>query len=179
MVVWLTGLSGAGKTTIAEAVVRLIRPGLPGLVLIDGDVIRELFGAGLGFDVEARKMQIGRIQRLALFLSSQDVPVIVSALYASPDLLRWNRSNLPGYFEVYVDTPLATVVARDTKGIYIKARGCDFPNVVGLDIPWLAPLDPDMIVYTVGSTPEAIAVQIIAAVPRLRSANALTANAGK
>ncbi len=170
MVVWLAGLSGAGKTTIAEAIVSVIKPALPGLVLIDGDVIRELFGAGLGFEEDARKEQIGRIQRLALFLARQNVPVIVAALYANPDLLQWNRANLPGYFEVYVDTPLATVEARDTKGLYSKARRGDLLHIVGLDIPWHAPRNPDMVVHSVGTTPESIALKIIEAVPQLGAA---------
>lgn len=170
MVVWLTGISGAGKTTIAEAIARQAKPVLPSLTMVDGDVIRDLFGAGLGFDEESRKVQIGRIQRLALFLARQELPVIVAALYAHPELLAWNRENLPGYFEVYVDTPLATVEARDTKGLYSKARSGEVTNVIGLDLPWHAPRNPDMVVQTVGTTPEALADRIISAVPRLRSA---------
>jgi adenylylsulfate kinase len=171
MVVWLTGLSGAGKTTIAEAIVRVVKPSLPSLVLIDGDVIRDLFGAGLGFDEDARKLQIGRIQRLAQFLAHQNVPVIVSALYSNPELMGWNRENLPDYFEIYVDTPLETVVARDTKGLYSKAQAGELLNVVGIDIPWHIPRTPDMVVSTLEVTPEFTARKIIEAVPLLRSIN--------
>lgn len=167
MIVWLTGLSGAGKSTVAEAIVRVAKPNVSGLVLIDGDVIRDLFGAGLGFDEDARKQQIGRIQRLALFLARQDIPVIVAALYSHPDLMQWNRDHLPGYFEVYVDTPLATVMARDTKRLYSKAQVGEVSHVVGIDIPWHIPRNPDMIVHTDDNTPEAIARKIIEAVPRL------------
>lgn len=170
MVVWLTGLSGAGKTTIAEAIVITVKPRLPALVLIDGDVIRDLFGAGLGFDEESRKLQIGRIQRLALFLAHQNVTVVVAALYSHPDLLRWNRENLPGYFEVYVDTPLATVEARDTKGLYSKARAGEIQYVIGLDLPWNVPESPNMVVHSTTDTPAAIANKIIQSVPRLAAA---------
>lgn len=169
MVVWLTGLSGAGKSTIADAMVCLVKPLVPSLVLIDGDVIRDLFGAGLGFDEEARKLQIGRIQRLALFLARQEIPVIVSALYSHPELMEWNRTELPGYFEVYVDTPLATVMARDTKGLYAKAKAGELLNVVGVDIPWHVPRNPDMVATTVGVTPATIARRIVEAAPRLSS----------
>ena len=167
MVVWLTGLSGAGKTTIAEAMVRVVKPRLPELVLVDGDVIRDLFGAGLGFDEDARKQQIGRIQKLSLFLARQNIPVIVAALYSNPELLDWNRINLPGYFEIYVDTPLATVEQRDTKGLYSKARAGQMKHVVGMDVPWHAPESPDMVVRSTGETPESIATTIIQSVPRL------------
>ncbi len=170
MVVWLTGLSGAGKTTISEEIVRVAKPHLPELVLVDGDVIRDLFGAGLGFDEEARKLQIGRIQRLALFLARQNIPAIVAALYSNPDLLHWNRINLPGYFEIYVDTPLSTMEERDTKGLYSKARAGEVKHVVGIDVPWHAPESPDMVVSSIGETPEFIAAKIIRAVPRLAMA---------
>lgn len=167
MVVWLTGLSGAGKSSIADVIMRLAKPHLPGLVLIDGDVIRDLFGAGLGFDEDARKIQIGRIQRLALFLARQEIPVVVSALYSHPDLMKWNRDHLPGYFEVYVDTPLDTVISRDTKSLYSRALAGDLQYVVGVDIPWHAPTNPDLAVKTAGYTPEAVARKIVEAVPTL------------
>jgi adenylylsulfate kinase-like enzyme len=170
MVVWLTGLSGAGKTTIAEEIVRIAKPCLPELVLVDGDVIRDLFGAGLGFDEGARKQQIGRIQRLALFLARQNMSVIVAALYSDSALLQWNRINLPEYFEVYVDTPLATVEERDSKGLYSKARAGEVQHVVGIDIPWHTPKSPDMVVCSTGESPNSIAIQIIRAVPQLAAA---------
>lgn len=173
MVVWLTGLSGAGKTTIAEAMLCVVKPCLPSLVLIDGDVIRDLFGAGLGFDEEARKLQIGRIQRLAQFLDRQNIPVIVSALYSNPELMDWNRKNLSEYFEIYIDTPLETVIARDTKGLYSRARAGKLLHVVGLDIPWHIPVSPDMVVSSAGVAPEFIAQEIIKAVPHLHSAIAI------
>lgn len=173
MVLWLTGLSGAGKTTIAEAILRVVKPCLPSLVLIDGDVVRDLFGAGLGFDEEARKLQIGRIQRLAQLLDRQNIPVIVSALYSSPELMDWNRKNLSEYFEIYIDTPLETVIERDTKGLYSKARAGELLHVVGLDVPWHVPKSPNMVVSSVGVAPEFLAREIIKAVPRLHSATVI------
>lgn len=169
MVVWLTGLSGAGKSSIADVIMRLTKPYLPGLVLIDGDVIRELFGAGLGFDEDSRKIQIGRIQRLAQFLARQEIPVIVTALYSNPELMQWNRAHLPGYFEVYIDTSLDTVISRDTKGLYSRALKGELQYVVGLDIAWHVPTSPDLAVQTVGATPEDIAREIVKAVPWLNS----------
>ncbi len=178
MVVWLTGISGAGKSTIADVIVRVAKPKLPNLVLIDGDVIRDLFGAGLGYHEDARKEQIGRIQRLALFLSRQKIPVIVAALYSNPELMQWNREHFPDYFEVYVDTPLDVVKTRDTKGLYAKSRESTAPNVVGIDIPWHAPSNPDMVVQTVEVTPESIAEKIISAVPVLSSLGLQNINSG-
>ena len=170
MVLWLTGLSGAGKSTIADEIIRIVKPNLPSLVLIDGDVVRNLFGADLGFEEAARKIQIARLQQLAQFLSKQNIPVIVSALYSDPDLMQWNLDHLSGYFEVYVDTPLETVMSRDTKGLYAKAKSGNLLNVVGVDIPWHIPENPHLVIKTVKLTPEAIAYKIIDLVPVLKSA---------
>jgi adenylyl-sulfate kinase len=169
--VWLTGVSGAGKTTIAEAIYRKLKPAIPELVLIDGDTIRELFGAGLGFHEAARHEQISRIQRLARLLSGNGLVVLVAALYSHPKLLAWNRENISGYFEVYIRASMALVQRRDVKQIYAKAIAGTMPNVVGLDIPWHAPERPDLVIDAdEGATPEQNATRVIAAVPRLRAA---------
>jgi len=163
MVIWLTGLSGAGKTTIAEAIVALAAASANNkIVLIDGDVVRKLFGSNLGFDEDSRKLQIGRIQRLAHWISHQNISVVVAALYAHPELLLWNRNNLPGYFEVYVDTPFHIIESRDSKGLYKKARDGKLDNVVGLDIPWHVPQEPDYVVSSDGTLPpDQIAANIL------------------
>lgn len=171
MVIWLTGLSGAGKTTIAEAMVAMLRPHIPQLVLVDGDVIRELFGASLGYEESARQEQIGRIQRLSGWLSSQGQTVVVAALYAHPDLLAWNRDNLPGYFEVYVKAPMSLLRERDSKGLYVGADSGQIPNVVGVDIPWRAPQQPDMVIDASRvELPLDLAMRIVRQIPDLAHA---------
>ena len=170
-VIWLTGISGAGKTTIANAIAEKVSGQLPELVLIDGNVIRDLFGASLGFHEEARVEQISRIQRMAKFLAEQGQCVLVSALYSNPELMQWNRDNLPGYFEVLIDASLALVQERDPRGLYAKAAAEDMPNIVGLDIPWHKPEMSDMVLDpTTGDSPETMASRIISTVPRLARA---------
>ena len=154
--------------------VGILKPTVPNIVLIDGDVIRDLFGKGLGFNEDARKVQIRRIQSLSLFLARQDIALIVAALYSHPELMLWNRNMLPGYFEVYVDTPLETVMARDTKGLYSEAKAGRQSNIVGVDIPWHIPLNPDMVVRTEDIEPIVIARRIIGAVPGLMSFKVLS-----
>lgn len=141
--VWITGLSGAGKTTLALALIRRLRP-LGRAILVDGDQVRALFGDDLGHDEASRRIQIGRVQRLARWLADQGQTVVVAALYCHPDLLAWNRAHLPGYFEVYLNMPISFVSARDAKGIY--AAGGAGRNIVGMDIPWHEPGAPDYVV---------------------------------
>lgn len=167
MVIWLTGLSGAGKSTIAADFIKLVKPRLPALVLIDGDVIRTIFGSDLTYAECDRQKQINRIQNIAKFLNDQSIPVIVTALYSNPQLLQWNRENLLGYYEVYINTPFNTVVERDVKGIYQSIGTAIKPNIVGFDIPWQEPKSPDLIIDTVESQPYACSQKIINSVPGL------------
>lgn len=168
MVIWITGLSGAGKTTLSAALARLLKPHLPELVLIDGDVVRELFGSDLDYSEASRRRQIQRIQRLATWLEGQGCVAMVAALYASPDLLEWNRANFDSYCEVYIEAPIDFLRARDAKGLYAKAAAGQMPDVVGIDIPWHIPQRPDFRVdATRRESPDAIAHRIVAEFPQL------------
>jgi adenylylsulfate kinase len=171
MVIWFTGLSGAGKTTVCEALHRALKPRLPELVVLDGDAVRAAFDDGLGYSEADRVIQIGRLQRLARMLSGQGLVVLVAAVYANPELLGWNRLNIPEYFEVYMEASLATVMRRDAKGFYRRAADGEMKNVVGLDIPWVPPRAPDMVVDADHpEPPDAIAKRVIDAIPRLARA---------
>lgn len=161
--IWITGISGAGKTTLAKALVDVLQ-GVVHPVLIDGDQIRALYGSDLGYDEKSRRVQIGRMQRLAKWLSDQGHVVVVAALYSHPELMQWNRENLKGYFEVYLDMPLAEVRNRDSKGLYIAAFGGQVINVVGVDIEWHEPLEPDLVFRLADvDRPENMARSVLAA----------------
>jgi len=170
MVIWITGLSGAGKTTLCDAIIARIKPALPTLVRLDGDVIRAVFGGGLGYSEPERVIQIERIQALAHELDKQGFDVLVAALYAHPDLLAMNRAKFSSYYEVYLDTGLDVVTKRDSKGLYARAVRGEEANVVGVDIPWHAPDTPDIVLDGAGLSPEALANQVIQAVPVLLNA---------
>jgi adenylylsulfate kinase len=173
MVIWFTGLSGAGKSTACEALHRALKGRLPELVVLDGDAVREAFADGLGHTEADRMVQVGRLQRLARMLSAQGLVVLVAAVYANPDLFRWNRLHIPEYVEVYVQASLDTVRHRDVKGLYRRADVGEVRDVVGLDIPWRAPEAPDIVVDADRpEPPDAIAKRIIDAVPRLARAMA-------
>jgi len=144
MIVWITGISGSGKTTIAKALVKKLKPKIPHLFNVDGDEVRELFGEDLGYTERDRMIQIKRIQRLCHLLEKQNQVVIASALYSNKDLLKWNRENFSEYYEIYLNAPLALVKERDVKGLYKKYENGDEKNIIGLDIPWHEPKNPDL-----------------------------------
>jgi len=162
VVIWITGISAAGKTTICDAIWAKIKPKLPHLTVLDGDVVRDVFGNDLGYKEESRVKQIQRIQSLAKMMSDQGLIVLVAALYSHPDLLRWNRENLTNYLEVYLDAPLDLVKSRDPKGLYAKVAAGEMKDVVGIDIPWHAPQSPDIKIDALtGESPDEVADKII------------------
>jgi len=169
-VIWVTGLSGSGKTTLCNAICGLVKKNLPELVVLDGEAIRAAFGSDLGYMEPDRITQLKRLQNTAMLLADQDMVVIVAALYAHPQMLKWNRANLRDYFEVYLDASLDTVRRRDIKGLYAGADSGKIKNVVGVDIPWYPPEVPDLILdENIEEDAESLAQRVIAAVPHLAS----------
>ena len=144
MIIWITGISGAGKTTLALEVLKKLRNKHKNVVSLDGDIVRDLFENNLNYDINSRITQIKRLQKLSLFLQSQNIIVVVSALYSSANLLRWNRKNFKSYFEIYLDASLDLVIKRDVKGLYKKFKEGKEKNIVGIDIPWNPPLNFDL-----------------------------------
>ncbi len=168
MVIWITGVSGAGKSTLSNALARLLKPCVPELVQLDGDEIRALFGAALSFEENDRIEQIRRIQRLAKLLDGQGMMVLAAALYGHPDLFAWNRENFSDYCEIYIEAPLELVQRRDPKQLYFKAANGEMPNVVGIDIPWHAPEQPDFrIDACLEENPDSLALKIARLLPQL------------
>jgi cytidine diphosphoramidate kinase len=144
-VIWVTGLSGAGKTTLCAALRDAMQPQPDGLVMLDGDVVRETFGGDLGYDEADRVRQIQRMQRMARMLANQRLTVLVAALYSNPELLAWNRAHLPGYVEVYLRASVQALARRDSKGLYAACARGEMTNVVGVDIPFTPPSRPDVV----------------------------------
>ena len=168
MVIWITGISGSGKTTISLALSAILKPRLPQLILIDGDAVRELYGNDLDHSEASRFVQITRLRNLAHFVSAQGQIAVVAALYSHPELLAENRRLFADYFEVYLQASLDLVEQRDSKGLYAKARSGLMQNVVGLDIPWNPPDKPDMVLSAdSGYSPHEMAESILRHHPTL------------
>ena len=151
MVVWLIGLSGAGKTTLAEQIVHDANKDNLKTVLIDGDVIREIFNNDLGYSREDRLKNAQRVCQLSKFLSDQNINVVCAILSIFPETRLWNKKNIDNYYEVFIDTPIETLVKRDSKGLYSKFQRGEISNVAGMDIDFPIPEDPDLIINNNGS----------------------------
>jgi cytidine diphosphoramidate kinase len=146
MVIWIIGLSGTGKTTLATQVVERIRQQNGKVVLLDGDVIRTLFGNDVDHTVEGRRRNAERLSVLSKFLADQGIHVVAAVLSIFPEWRRWNRENIPGYTEVYIKASMETLHRRDIKNLYGRAARGEIVNVVGVDIPFPEPENPDLVI---------------------------------
>jgi sulfate adenylyltransferase len=154
--IWFTGLSGAGKSTTAEVLTVLLLEHGRQVTLLDGDVVRTHLSQGLGFSKEDRDTNIRRIGFVAAEIVRHGGVAICAAV--SPYRVTRNSvRDLVGadhFVEVFVDTPLEVCEARDTKGMYAKARRGEVTNFTGIDDPYESPLHPELTLETVMHTPE-------------------------
>jgi adenylylsulfate kinase len=142
--VWLTGLSGAGKTTIANALcAELLVHGFR-VELLDGDVVRKNLCSDLGFTKEDRNENIRRIGFVAELLTRNGMIVVVSAISPYRQARAEVRAKIGSYLEVFVNTPLDICEQRDPKGLYKKARTGEITHFTGIDDPYEAPLAPEI-----------------------------------
>ena len=146
MIVWLIGLSGAGKTTVGQALHDRLKAERPGMVFLDGDILREVWGDDVGHTIEGRRLNAHRISHLCRLLDQQGIDVIAAVLSMFPDWQAWNRANFEHYFEVFLDVPMATLRARDSKCLYARAERGDLKNVVGIDLKFPQPANPDLVI---------------------------------
>ena len=154
MVIWIIGISGAGKSTLAEAIEEKISNDVKNLIILDGDVIREVFQNDLGYTINDRRINANRISRLSKFLDDQGIHVLCPILSIFNDSQVWNRKNIKNYYQVFIDTPLESVVDRDAKGIYSKFEKKEIIGVVGMDIDFPRPVGNDLIIQNTKSKEE-------------------------
>tara|TARA_B100000519_G_C14015355_1_gene330753 strand:+ start:38 stop:553 length:516 start_codon:yes stop_codon:yes gene_type:complete len=146
MVIWIIGLSGAGKTTLAKQIVEKTRAHGKDIVLIDGDVIRDLFNNDLGYSLKDRFKNAERISMLCKFLDDQGIDVVCAILSLFPESRTWNREYIKNYYEVYIEAPMDQLVKRDYKGLYKKFEKGKLKNVAGMDIEFTPPENSDLLI---------------------------------
>lgn len=163
-VLWFTGLSGSGKSTVANAVESLLFSNQNHSYLLDGDNVRHGLNQDLSFNEQDRVENIRRIGEVAKLFT--DSGLIVLSAFISPfqsDRQRVRDLFEDGQFiEVFVDTPLEVCEQRDPKGLYKKARAGDIKNFTGLDSPYEAPESPEIHLNTTESTLEQLAEEVVA-----------------
>ena len=159
-VIWFTGLSGSGKSTIADRVAEVLTARGQDVERLDGDHVREAFPQ-TGFSREERNLHIRRMGFVAGLLEKHGVIVVASFISPYRESRAYARSRCRRFIEVYVSTPLAECERRDVKGLYKKARSGELKNFTGIDSPYEAPVNPEVRIDTTTMTPEAAASLIV------------------
>jgi ATP sulfurylase/adenylyl-sulfate kinase len=166
LTIWLTGLSGAGKSTIAERLARELRDRGRGVEILDGDEVRENLSPGLGFSKEDRDTNIRRIGYVAGLLTRNGVFVIVAAISPYRAVRDEVGVHIGHFFEVHVDCSLSELTRRDVKGLYARAISGEIKNFTGVSDPYEAPLAPDVRVDSGTEDPEASVRSILEGLER-------------
>ena len=179
---WFTGLSGAGKTTLTEALVPQLRERGIKVEVLDGDEVRTNLSKGLGFSKEDRDTNIRRIGYVARLLSRNGVGVIAAAISPYRDIRDEVRASIEAegakFVEVFVKASLDTLVSRDVKGLYKKAIAGEIKQFTGVSDPYEEPLNPEVLVSSDNETVEQSAATIIAKLEELGLIAPLAARAG-
>jgi adenylyl-sulfate kinase len=168
---WFTGLSGAGKTTLTEALLPQLRErGVP-VEVLDGDEVRTNLSKGLGFSKEDRDTNIRRIGYVSRLLARNGVGVIAAAISPYREIRDEVRTSIEAdgavFVEVFVSASLDTLVARDVKGLYKKAIAGEIKQFTGVSDPYEAPLNPELVVNSDRDTVEESVRQVLAKLEEL------------
>lgn len=166
--IWFTGLSGSGKSTIAHILEGELRSRGHKVEVLDGDAVRTHLSKGLGFSKEDRDTNILRIGWVCEVLSRNDVVAIAAAISPYRDIRDQIRANVGRFVEVYVEAPLEVLADRDVKGLYRKAMAGEIQNFTGVNDPYEAPLNAEVVCHSDGSeTAEESAAKVLAKMAEL------------
>lgn len=164
---WLTGLSGSGKTTIARSLqLQLQQLGLP-IELLDGDEVRRQLSPDLGFTKNDREMHARRVVYLSKLLAKNGIVSLVSLIAPYRSFRENARKEIVDYVEVYVKTPLETCIKRDPKGLYKKALNGEITDMTGVQDPYEEPINAEVVIETDRLTVDESARQILSKLKEL------------
>lgn len=142
---WITGLSGAGKTTIGTKLYYTLKnQGVENILILDGDILKNI--AGGGYSKEDREERAKKYSNLCKTITDQGISVICCTVAMFHQVRNWNRNNIENYVEIYIDVPMETLRKRDKKGLYSSSEKMESKSVAGIDVEAEVPINPDIII---------------------------------
>ena len=144
MVIWITGISGTGKTTLGKYFYSNFKKNYSNTIYFDGDKFRKIFKNDIKYTLKDRNTNASRLTRLVKFLSNQKINIIISANITTYSFRVWNRKNIRNYFEIYISCRKKNLKLRDYKNLYKGISQKKIKNVVGIDIPFKKPFGSDL-----------------------------------
>lgn len=141
---WITGLSGAGKTTMGRLLYAYLLEKAPNVVILDGDEVRKAFGNDLGYSEGDRLKCALRYSGLSRLLTNQGIDVVCCTISMFDEVRNWNRENIDNYLEIFLDVPLEVLRERNQKNLYQGIKEGQVSNVVGVDLKLQLPRTPDI-----------------------------------
>ncbi len=159
-VLWITGLSDAGKTTTSKILVDKLREENIKVIALDGDELRKIFKSK-DFSIQSR-IELGfQYSNLCQVLSSQGILTVISCIGLLKEIHAYNRKNIKNYIDIFLDVPIEVLIKRDSKGIYKRFKEGKINNVYGLDINYDKPSSPKIHVkYDINQSPNSVATNI-------------------
>ena len=159
---WFTGLAGAGKSTIAKIFYQDIKKTKNNIIFLDGDTLREVLVEKQKYSLTDRKKLAMKYSKFCMMIVEQEIDVVIATISMFHDVRDWNRENIKNYNEVYIKVPMDILIDRDQKNIYSKALSGEIKDVIGIDIDFEEPKNPDIIVLNNGlKSPEKIVEKIL------------------
>jgi len=149
-VYWITGLSDAGKTSVAKSLKERFVDSGQTVILLDGDELRGIFRTIRGYGQDDRFRLAMSYANLCRAISDQGISVICATISMFHDVRKWNRDNIPHYREIFLDVPLEELRRRDSKGLYAKAERDEKNELVGMGVPCEMPAQPDLQISNYG-----------------------------
>ena len=148
---WITGLSGAGKTSIGKLFFKKIKKEEPNTIFLDGDELRSIFNIKNSFSMETRLSLSYSYSKFCNFLANQNLNVVIATISMFHEVRAWNKRHIDNYNEIYIKVPMNILVKRDQKNLYSGAIEGNIDNVIGIDIKVDEPKCPDLICINDGS----------------------------
>ena len=149
MIIWITGLSGTGKTILAKALYKDVKKRFPNTLWIDGDIIRKHYQNTKKYDQKSRIEQYKKMINIAKFCYDQNLNIIISVLYFNDFIFKNNKKIFKNYFQIYLKANIKDLIKRNSKKVYSKNINKKKPFLVGVDIKWNEPKKSDLIIENI------------------------------